>query len=194
MTETRDHIEFETKYRVDGSLLYPFKELVETLPGIKSFLYVQGPDEYFISTEGLARYRREEFSKSGRAEITFKDKPNGAANNIIRKEVNWRVDHTKPKDIREGLKMRGYTFNFKVWKYCHIYKAEDVTLVFYSVRDEETKEYAHFIEIEVDEGRGFTEEQSWGLIRKYEELLAPLGGLSARNRMRKSLFEMYKRD
>lgn len=193
MTEVLEHIEFETKYRVEESLLLPFKELVESLEGIKKFIYVQGTDEYYTSELGLARYRREEFSKTGRAEVTFKDKPVGASSNIIRKEVNWRVDHTKPKDIKAGLEMRGYKFNFKIWKACHVYNFEEVTLVCYSVRDEETKELAHFLEIEVAEGKGLTEEQSWNIIKKYEEILTPLG-ITSRNRLRKSLFEMYKRD
>lgn len=187
-------VEFESKYRVEGEQIYAFKQIVESLGEACDFLYVQGPDYYFVrDDERFARYRKAEHDKSGRAEVTFKLKPVGAKNNIQRKEYNWRVDKTPYTEIAEGLEDQGYKFNFKIHKYCHIYKFKEVTLVFYSVKDEKNK-LDHFVEIELDEAsiHHLTQEQAMEKIRKYEIVLSPIG-ISHRSRLTKSLFEMYKK-
>ena len=188
-----EHIEFETKYRVDGNLVYEFKKLVETISEPSKFTYVQGPDFYFTKPDdSFLRYRKADNEK--RAEVTMKEKPTGARHNIKRKEVNWRVDGTKYETIYEGAMMQGYKYNFKIRKMCHIYNFKDVTLVFYTVEDDSGK-LNHFIEIELDEEsiHTLTEDQAWDRIRKYETILSPLG-ITHRNRLTKSLFEMYKKD
>lgn len=191
--------EFETKYRVEPHLLTEFKRIVGDLPGLEKFIYVEGPDYYFVKSEDdFARYRRPSHGlDNGRSEVTLKVKPKGAKNNIIRKEVNWRVDETPEDAIREGLRMMGYMPNFSIWKGCHIYIFHDVTLVMYTVfdtTDGKASKTDSFIEIEVSEENisGMTEDQAWGLIEHYENVLADLG-ISARNRLRRSLFEMYRR-
>ena len=77
---------------------------------------------------------------------------------------------------------------------CHIYNFNDATLVFYTVRDEKGT-MTHFVEIELDEDNihKLTEEEAWGIIRKYERVLAPIG-ITHRHRLNKSLFEMYAND
>lgn len=193
-------IEFETKYRVEPHLLTEFKRLMDTLPGLKKFIYVEGPDYYFTKPDGsFARYRRPSHGlDNGRSEVTIKVKPEGAKNNIIRKEVNWRVDSTPEDAIREGLRLMGYTPNFSVWKACHIYNFKDATLVFYSVFDTtegKASKTDSFIEIEVSEEdvSKMTEEQAWDVIVKYEKALDSVG-LTPQKRLRKSLFEIYVRD
>lgn len=189
------YTEFESKYRVDGDQIYKFKEIVEAMGESYDFLYVQGPDYYFVrDDERFARYRKADNDKSGRAEVTFKLKPVGAKNNIQRKEYNWRVDKTPYTEIAEGLEDQGYKFNFKITKFCHIYKFKDVTLVFYSVRDEKNK-LDHFIEIELDEAsiHHLTLDEAMEKIRKYEAVLSPLG-ITHRGRLTRSLFEMYVKD
>lgn len=193
------HTEFETKYRVDGSVVHSFKKLVEGLEEKYNFIYVQGPDYYFTKNDApsifdcsFLRYRKADGEK--RAEVTMKKKPEGAKHNIQRKEVNWRVDATPYETIHEGAIMQGYDYNFKVRKVCHIYKFKEVTLVFYTVENEKEK-LDHFIEIELDEAtiHTLTKDQAWDRIRKYETVLAPLG-ITHRNRLTKSLYEMYVKD
>lgn len=186
------YTEFESKYRVEGDKVFQFKQIVENLGEAYDFLYVQGPDHYFVrDDERFARYRKADNDKSGRAEVTFKLKPVGAKNNIQRKEYNWRVDKTPYTEIAEGLEDQGYKFNFKITKQCHIYKFKEATLVFYSVTDEKGK-LDHFVEIELDEStiHHLTESEAMEKIRKYEVVLAPIG-ISHRGRLTKSLFEMY---
>lgn len=198
-TEQKENLpqftEFETKYRVDGDQIYAFKQIVENLNESYDFLYVQGPDHYFVrDDERFARYRKAENDKTGRAEVTFKIKPQGAKNNISRKEYNWRVDKTPFNEIAEALEDQGYKFNFKIWKMCHIYKFKDATLVFYTVKDEKER-MDHFVEIELDESsiHSLSQQEAMEKIRKYESVLAPIG-ISHRGRLTKSLFEMYSRD
>jgi adenylate cyclase class IV len=189
--------EFETKYRTEGDKVYQFKQIVETLPEKGSFIYVQGPDVYFTKgkQDMFARYRKAEHDKSGKAWLTFKRKPDGAKTNIKRKEYNWRVDSTPFSEIQEGIEAQGYRLNFQIYKMCHIYKFSDATLVFYTVRKNGKEDLDHFIEIEVDEKTisSYTEEQAYDVVRKYEEILAPIG-ITHRHRLTKSLFEMYVED
>jgi adenylate cyclase class IV len=186
-------VEFETKYRIeDPAKLWDFKHLVENQLGRKDFLYVQSDDCYYVKGEDFIRYRFSDNKKDKRAELTIKRKT-GDKNNIIREEVNLRVDNNSFDTVERFIGLQGFEINFRINKQCHIYHGPDCTLVFYSVRDLGTNELAHFIEIEVTEGAGFTEEESWNIIKKYEAALAPVG-VSAQRRSRKSLFEMYKRE
>lgn len=225
------HTEFETKYRVDPSTLTEFKRIVDTLPGLSKFIYVEGPDEYytnqhilnrFLSLEEslsknafasmmsayedtmgqfppFLRYRRPSHGLDGnRQELTTKYKQDGAKNNIQREEKNLRVDNTEVDTIKSFVTDLGYKLNFSIWKTCHIYNFDDATLVFYSVYDTtngKASKMDNFVEIEVSEDKvsTMTESTAWSIIEKYEQALEPVG-LSARSRLRKSLFEMYKRD
>ncbi len=185
-------VEFETKYRVeDPKLLWDFKLLVESQLGRKDFVYVQSDDIYYVkSADEFIRYRFSEHDN--RAELTIKRKT-GTGNNIIREETNLRVDGNDFALVENFVKNLGFAINFRINKQCHIYHASDATLVFYSVRDLENNKLAHFIEIEVTEGAGFTEDESWAIIKKYEAALAPLG-VTPQKRLRKSLYEMYRRE
>lgn len=189
------HTEFETKYRLEGDKVFEFKQLVESIGEPYDFVYVQGPDWYYTKSDGsFLRYRKAENDKSNRAELTMKAKPEGAGHNVIRKEVNLRVDKNKFCTVEEFAKMLGYDFNFKIWKMCHIYKFKDATLVFYTVRDDNGI-MTHFVEIELDEDNihNLTENEAWDIIRKYERILSPIG-ITHRHRLNKSLFEMYVKD
>lgn len=186
--------EFETKYKIDGSKLFEFKAIADKLEGLESFIYVEGPDTYWTKGEDFFRYRKATHDITGKAWLTMKKKPEGASNNKKRKETNWRVDETPFAEIEEGIKLLGFEYNFKIYKICHIYKFQDATLVFYTVKDEK-EDMTHFIEIEVDEHTisNLTEEQADGVIKKYETVLAPMG-ITYRNRIKRSLFEMYRKE
>lgn len=223
--------EFETKYRVEPSVLTEFKRIMDTLPNLEKFIYVEGPDDYFTNehitnrftefaetlkkddkqrletllaeTVGqfppFMRYRRPSHGLDGnRQELTTKYKQEGSKNNVQREEKNIRVDNTKEDTIKSFITDIGYKTNFSIWKTCHIYNFNDATLVFYSVYDTtngKASKMDNFVEIEVSEEdiHNFTEAQAWEIITKYEKALESVG-LSAKTRLRKSLFEMYKRE
>lgn len=195
MVNLKEHTEFETKYRLDGDKVFEFKEIVESLDESYDFLYVQGPDWYYTKPDGsFLRYRKGENDKSNRAELTMKSKPEDAVSNIVRKEVNLRVDKNGFGTVEAFAEMLGYDFNFKIWKMCHIYKFKDATLVFYTVRDDKGS-VDHFAEIEVDEDtiHKLTRNEALDIVKKYERVLAPLG-ITYKNRLKKSLYEMYVND
>lgn len=181
----------ETKYKTSKSKLYDFKHIMEEdlkLTGEK-FLYVQSGDRYYIKEgDDFLRYRSGEGADT-RKEITFKKKW-VERNNICRQEVNLRVDPSDEKTIDTFITGLGYNYSFCVYKYCHIYFADDAVLVFYTVKGDDGK-LDSFMEIEVNEEMEFTEDQGWEIIRKYEKVLEPLG-IKAQNRIRRSLFEMYR--
>jgi predicted adenylyl cyclase CyaB len=182
--------EFETKYKIaDGNVQYEFKRIMEQVHSLNCF-YVQSDDVYFVKGDEFLRYRFADDKKVKRSELTYKAKIK-SANNIIRKEINLRVDANDRNTVKEFCETLGYIYNFTINKACHIYHADDATLVFYSVRDSDN-ELTHFIEIEVGEDLKVTESQGWDIIKKWEKALEPLG-IKAQNRLRKSLFEMYRK-
>jgi len=145
------------------------------------------------------RYRRPSHRLDGdRKELTTKYKQSGSKNNIQREEKNIRVDKVDEDTIMKFVSDLGYKLNFSIWKTCHIYNFDDATIVFYSVYDTtngKASKMDTFVEIEVNEEKihNMTEKQAFEIIEKYEKSLETVG-LSARSRLRKSLFEMYKRD
>lgn len=212
MEKDLKHVEFEVKFRAEDYQLIQFKQLIETIPGKKDFIYIEGPDSCFTYPDywfknnpqwepggTFIRYRKPSYGlDNGRRQVTWKYKPAGATNNIQREEHNWNVTaETSEESIIRQLELSGATFNFSIIKNCHIYRLEDATLVFYTVYDTtdgKPKKSDSFIEIEVCEEKiaEMTEDQAWEIIIKYESLLSDLG-ISAKNRLKKSLFEIYKR-
>lgn len=194
------HTEFETKYKVETHDLFEFKRIVGSLSGLNKYLYIEGPDLYFVNSEGsFARYRKPSHGlDDGRSEVTWKIKPKGAKNNIIRTEYNWKVTGTPEDTIKESLLANGFHFNFSVTKHCHIYNFSDATLVFYSVYDTtdgKPSKVDSYCEIEVLEENihNLMEKEAWTIIEKYEKILEPIG-ISPQKRMRRSLFEIYLRE
>lgn len=186
-------IELELKYRVEGSLVYAFKGLVSNIPGLKNFSYIESTDIYYVNDEAESlRHRFNPKNIKDRQEVTFKRKIN-PANNIHREETNVRVDGNTVETIADLANKLKFKKNFSLNKFVHLYHFEDATIPFYTVIDEEGK-LQHFIEIEVKEEiiSTLTEDQAWSILERYERLLKPLG-ISAQNRLKKSLFEMYRR-
>lgn len=194
-----DHIEFESKYRVDPSIVIPFGLLVEKMETFREFKYATGPDVYFTKEDQFIRYRKEAHKgPDSRAELTMKIKPKGAKNNIIREEFNVRVDGTPKETVLKFVSALGFTHNFTITKYCNIYYMEDATLVFYTVGDITNgtlKKTECFVEIEVSEEKihTMTEDQAWEILVKYEKALESVG-ISPQKRLKLSLFEMYSKE
>lgn len=184
-----EFLEIESKYRADNIERLKFKEIAEALKP-NDFVYVESTDVYYVKSETeFLRYRMApDYGKEKRAELAFKKK-HSTNNNIVRTEVNLRVDHNKGETVAAFAEGLGYTRNFSIFKICDIYKFEEATLVYYTVKDDEGK-YASFIEVEVTEGYPTSQEQAWEILRKFERILEPLG-ISPQNRLKKSLFEMY---
>ena len=188
-------LEVEAKYNADDIDRMAFKDIAKSLSP-KSFVYVESKDIYYVKGESeFLRYRMpaentQDGTTSSRSELTFKKK-HTEKNNIVRTEVNLRVDLNDPTLVEAFCQGLGYAKNFSIHKSCDIYYYEDADIVYYSVKDEAGK-YANFLEIEVDESLDITQEQAREIIQKYEKFLSPLG-ISAQKRKKLSLFEMYKK-
>lgn len=156
-------------------------------------------DETVGAFPPFMRYRRPSHGLDGdRKELTTKYKQSGSKNNIQREEKNIRVDKVDEETIMKFVSDLGYKLNFSIWKTCHIYNFTDATIVFYSVYDTtngKASKVDTFVEIEVSEDKihNMTEKQAYEIIERYEKELETVG-LSARTRLRKSLFEMYRRE
>jgi hypothetical protein len=212
-TETLEHIEFETKYRVEDHQLIEFKQVMDSLQEEKRFIYVEGPDYYWTYPDWwfsnnpqwdesgtFVRFRKPSYGlDNGNRQVTWKYKPREAKNNIQRTENNWDIkDKTEEAAIIKQLQCSGCNFNFSIVKNCHIYVLADATLVFYTVYDTtdgKPRKADSFVEIEVKEEnmKNTTADQAWAVISKYEKILEPIG-LNPQKRLKKSLFAMYKRD
>jgi predicted adenylyl cyclase CyaB len=188
----KQYLEIETKYEANDADRLKFKALAATLNPTK-FIYVESRDVYYVkSKDEFLRYRMPvEHLNDPRSELTFKKK-HTERNNMVRTEVNLRVDVNSADLLAAFCEGLGYKRNFSVYKMCDIYFFQDANIVFYSVLDDFGKT-ASFMEIEASEDIGLTPEQAWEVVQKYEKLLAPMG-INAQKRKKLSLFEMYKRE
>lgn len=190
MTLAHKSFEVETKYRVKNLKLTDFVELATSWKPTR-YVETAGYDYYFVN-EDLSAFCR--FRAGDRFELTTKKKTVNA-NNFIREEYNLLIAHGEPLEKVAGFcKSIGYPdLNFKIYKSCFIYFYETFDLVYYIVFDENMKETDRFVEIEMLEDYPWdNSEQAWNELVKIEAKLETVG-ISKKNRLNKSLFEMYKR-
>jgi adenylate cyclase class IV len=181
--------EVELKYSADDIKFESFMKIIETLP-VKKKMMVSSFDDYFVNGEGdFVRYRHTD----ERGELTIKRKTQ-KTNNNQRVEVNVPTSGDNLKTIEAFVGLLGYKHNFGIYKTCKIFWLDKVDLVYYVVYDKEFKELRRFIEIEaLEDGIEWeSEEQALAEVVKYEKMLEPLG-ITPQNRMRKSLFELFRK-
>lgn len=158
-------------------------------------------DTYYTNPQGeFLRFRQ----NPHKPELTYKKKTS-AKNNQNRIEINLPLAIGETKNLKKEMEhleavasafvqYQGYTENFKIYKDCVIYFFGDLNFVYYIVYDEKMKERRRFIEIEFSEEAAFekTEQEILQALDRCEQMLSPLG-LTKRNRLRKSLFETFKK-
>lgn len=181
--------EIETKYDASDISWKSFVDLVDSFKPNK-WMMVSSYDDYFTNKDNcFIRYRH----RDDRGELTIKKKVIDK-NNIERIEVNVAASDNNLTTIKAFTELLGYTFNFGIYKTCKIAFLDTVVLVYYVVYDEEMKEQRRFIEVEANEHYGWeSEQQAWEEVIKFEKLLEPLG-ITPKNRLKKSLFEMFRKD
>jgi len=182
------YCEIETKYDADNIKMEDFLKIIESLP-VRKKLLVSSYDEYYTNEEGdFVRYRH----RSERGELTIKRKLN-STNNNERVEVNLPTQGDNVETVTRFLQLLKYAPNFSIYKTCNIFWTDKVDLVYYVVYDKELKEKRRFIEIEADEELEWgSEQEAWDEILKYEKMLEPLG-ITPKNRLKKSLFEIFRK-
>jgi adenylate cyclase class IV len=180
--------EIESKYHANEIKMADFIRLMEELNPNKK-LTVSSYDDYFINEkDDFIRYRHNDDV----GELTIKRKIN-PKNNIERVEINLPIAESNFLKIKEFVSLLGYRHNFTIYKTCKIYWIDNKVISYYMVYDENIKELGRFIEIEADETHEWkSEKEALEEINKFEKLLLPLG-LNNKNRLRKSLFEMFRK-
>lgn len=182
--------EIEFKYDAADIPMDKFLSTMETFSPIVKRMTVSSYDDYF--TDGMSNFIRYRYHDS-RGELTIKRKTSDKNNNE-RIEVNIPTDGDNFEATEAFVNLLGYKHNFGIFKTCKIFWVDRVVMVYYVVYDKkDLKEVRRFVEIEADEEYSWNSEQdAWAHIEKYEKMLEPLG-ITSRNRMRKSLFELFKK-
>jgi adenylate cyclase class IV len=181
------HRELEYKYYADDIGMDDFIKLFQPLN--PTWMMVSSYDDYFTNDkEEFIRYRYHDHM----GELTIKRKTTDLNNNN-RVEVNVPTDGKSSASIEAFANLLGYKKNFSIFKTCKIAFLEKVVLVYYVVYDENLNEQKRFIEVEAKESHPWSsEEEAWAEVVKHETMLVPLG-ISAKNRLKKSLFELFKK-
>lgn len=199
MIEINEFSELEYKYKADEIGLKQFTDLMKEL-GFNKQLTVSSWDYYYTNdSEDFIRLRESQKSP----ELTIKRKTK-SSNNWIRKEVDLPLSASRysHKAVEEFVSLEGYEENFKIYKSCFIYFQDIVNYVYYIVYDEQMREKGRFIEVEVNKDKindikfyteiGEKEKTPMKYLKEAENKLNLLG-ISSRNRLKKSLFELFRR-
>lgn len=187
--------ELELKYYADNITLEAFKEFAVSNNPIKE-LFVGSYDTYYKSPQtiydtGLEFIR---FREGIAPELTIKIKT-ASKNNNSRIEVDLPISKKASKFIIDKfLELLGFQENFRIYKDCYIYYYEKLSLVYYLVMDEKDgKILSVFVEVEARKDAKFAdEEEAWALIKDMEQKMSQIG-ISPQNRLKRSLWEIFKR-
>lgn len=182
--------EIEFKYDADNISLEKFLESVKAMKPNR-WLTVSSYDQFFVKDDtDFVRYRYTD----ERGELTIKKKTTDK-NNFNRIEVNLPTSGDNFEAAKAFCELLGYTHNFGIYKTCKIAFFEKQVLVYYIVYDMELKEKRRFIEIEANEDYAWeSDQQAWDHVTNIESELNISLGITPKNRLRKSLFEMFKKD
>lgn len=187
-----DTLEYEFKYLVNHIKLSDFKSILIALSPLK-IEEVSSWDTYFVKEGSTDEFQR--FRESDKPELTKKVKLK-AGNNFQRVESDLALDKNRVTldQVKFHVSLDGYKQNFRIFKACTIFWFENINVVYYTVLDEELTKLASYAEIEVTKNRVriLGEEVAFELLKDFEKNLEPLG-ISAQNRLKRSLFEIYRR-
>jgi adenylate cyclase class IV len=181
-----EYSELEYKYKADSVKLTDFLKLMSNLNPVKK-LEVASWDHYYTCEEDFIRFRN-----SPTPELTIKRKLK-ESNNWTRTEVDLDLlPEIKEETVTKFVELLGYKENFKIYKNCFVFWLDNVNYVWYSVYDENLKELGRFIEVEVIKKNINNLIDPIDTLNKAAKELEQVG-LSPQNRMKKSLFELYKK-
>ena len=181
--------EIEYKYEAKGIDIMSFDHFIKSL-NPTNIITVSSFDEYYksdtLDSVDFLRYRYNDSSK----ELTLKKKTTDV-NNTNRVEINLNLNEKNDMKIQTFLELIGYNFKFKIYKTSHIYIFDNVIVAYYIVYNQNMNECGRFIELEASEHYTFRDEHhAISSINNFEKLLEHFG-ITYRNRLKKSLFEMF---
>lgn len=189
-TESPKEIEF--KYKADNIALSDFVAFCKSSNPISS-KEASGFDYFYAHPGEPDSFARHRIEPGKFNQVSFKRKTVGK-NNFIRVEHNITLgDKVSPKEISDFLKEFGYGYNTSIFKNCFIHQYNDHVIVFYVCFNQDFKEIGRFIEIEIDEMRA-SADPVWAMSRLSEiECEMKVLGITPQARIKRSLFEMYRK-
>lgn len=184
--------EIEFKYNAADIGLMDFTEFCKE-HGEHKEVVASGYDDFYEKdgdADSFCRLR----SGADVHQLTFKRKTQDA-NNFVRTEHNIDLARsTTPAQIEALCAEFGYNYNTSIFKNCFVYKYDTYTFVYYVCYDTDMKELGRFIEVEMSEEYAWTNEaEAYNHLLVLEKLMRPLG-ISPQARVKRSLFELYRKD
>lgn len=188
--------ELELKYNADEIKFGDFMKFAESLQPVKR-LEVASWDYYFSGNKYKLPFDFLRFRSGvhgGPAQLTIKIKED-KNNNQNRFELDIDILGSVKLFLIETLaKLVGFEENFRVYKDCMIFWYDQVDLVYYQVYDKHKKEKIRIIEIEYRKDvKCESRDAAWAAVKDLEQKMAVLG-ITPANRLRKSMWEMFKKD
>ena len=182
--------EIETKYNAESISYDTFaKFCLEREP--EKFILASGYDHFFSNPKELESFFRHRVG-SDISQLTFKRKTI-ERNNFVRHEYN--LDTTMSEDeVKAYVGAFGYEYNTSIFKTCFVYKYSYFILSYYICYDIHMKELGRFVEIEMREDFDFgSEDKAWSALLVLEKLCKDIG-INPKARIKRSLYEMYRKE
>lgn len=192
--------ELEFKYDGSETSLTDFNKFAESMKPT-DYIEVCSWDIYYAPPVGSEKttlpFEFMRLRMGIKPELTIKKKTEDKNNNS-RIEIDVPLDpKASQKDIEEVVrvfcKQFGFVENFRVFKYCSIYFYEKFDIVYYIAYNQNLQEQARFIEIEAMKSYPFASpEEALDCIKDIEQKMSVVG-LSPQKRMRRSMWERFKK-
>lgn len=188
----KKHLEIEFKYRADNMGLQTFVQFCEEFNGLREHLSASGYDHFYDNVKDPGAFQRLRLGPDSN-QLTLKRKTEDT-NNFVRTEHNIDLaPRTTREQIEAYIAENGYTYNTSLFKSCFVYKYDRHIFVYYVCYDLDMKEIGRFIEVEmIEEYPWASESDAYEELTVLEKLMKPLG-ISPQNRVKKSLFELYRK-
>lgn len=185
--------EVEFKYNASGISLEAFTKFCKERGKIKNYVLASGYDHFYAKSSDEDSFCRHRFGPDMN-QVTFKRKTNDT-NNFVRTEHNMNLKpEMEEAKVAALLSEFGYKFNTSIFKTCFVYQYDWYTFVYYICYNTEMQELGRFVEIEMSEDHAWeNEEHTWNELLILEKLCKTSLGVTPQNRVKRSLYEMFKR-
>lgn len=184
--------EMELKFSAKEISLEDFTAFAEARKPLKS-IYVCGFDTFFSNPKDDTMFLRHRTGDNFN-QFTVKRKL-VEKNNFIRDEINLTLGEGTSQDtVAAVAKAMGYEFNRTIFKTVFVHNYDKYVLAYYTVYDLNLKELGRFLEIEMaEEYHWETEAQAWALLGEIEASAKVLG-VTPQGRIKKSLYEQFRKE
>lgn len=186
-------LEIEIKHDAKNISLKRFKAYC-TSPGLVSYKVVSGYDRFYSNSKDPDSFCRHRYGESFN-QFTLKRKQS-PTDNYIRVEHNIELaKEVTPNQVEKLASEFGFEFNTTIYKTCFIYEFDYYVAVFYIIYDEDLHEKGRYLEFEAKEDYPWSgEQEAWQAVVTLEKLASKVLGINPKDRLKKSLFEMYRKE